>query len=53
MTEQEYLMQMIDLLRLEYEKAAKPYIDRLVYLKSFEPLRTIYIPAEAAHGIKE
>lgn len=36
MTEAEYLMQQIDRLRLEYEKAAKPYVDRLIYLKSIE-----------------
>ena len=36
MTEQEYLLQQIDLIRLEYEKVVKPYVDRLIYLKSLE-----------------
>jgi len=38
MTEQEYLFYQIDRIRLEYEKAVKPYVDRLIHLKSLEPL---------------
>ncbi len=36
MSEQEYLIQEINLIRLEYEKVVKPYIDRLVYLKRIQ-----------------
>jgi hypothetical protein len=36
MSEQEYLVQEINLIRLEYEKVVKPYIDRLVYLKRIQ-----------------
>jgi hypothetical protein len=51
MTEQEYLLQQIDLIRLEYEKAVKPYVDRLVYLKSLEPLPPIFVTFEQAAAI--
>ena len=46
MTEQEYLIQQINLIRLEYEKMAKLYIDRLVYLKSIEQPSIFFIPEQ-------
>jgi hypothetical protein len=47
MTEQEYLIQEINLIRLEYEKVAKPYIDRLVYLNRIEQPSIFLIPEQA------
>ena len=52
MSEEQYLIEQIELLQRSYEKAAKPFIDRLIYLRSIE-LKPIFIPKEAAHGIKE
>jgi hypothetical protein len=49
MTEQEYLVQQINLIRLEYEKMAKPYIDRLVYLKRIEQPSIFLIHEQAEH----
>lgn len=37
MTEEQYLYAQLAELRRSYEKAAKPIVDRLVYLKSIEP----------------
>lgn len=55
MSEEQYLHQQIDLIRLEYEKAIKPYVDRLIYLKQLEIPKPIYMTVEqaAAHGITE
>jgi hypothetical protein len=46
MTEQEYLYQQIDRIGLEYEKAIKPYVDRLVYLKRIESPPSILVTQE-------
>jgi hypothetical protein len=46
MTEQDYLHQQIDRIRLEYEKAIKPYVDRLVYLKRIESPPSIIVTQE-------
>jgi len=46
MTEQEYLYQQIDRIYLEYEKAIKPYVDRLVYLKRIESPPSILVTQE-------
>jgi hypothetical protein len=46
MTEQDYLYQQIDRIRLEYEKAIKPYVDRLVYLKRIESPPSILVTQE-------
>lgn len=53
MTEEHYLIEQIKLLQQAYEKAAKPFVDRLIYLRSIELPRPIFIPEEAANGIKE
>ena len=34
MNEEQYLVNQIDLLRESYEKAAKPYVDRLIQIRS-------------------
>jgi hypothetical protein len=53
-TEQDYLYQQIDRIRLEYEKAIKPYVDRLVYLKRIEsPLSIIVTQEQYAATIQE
>jgi hypothetical protein len=52
MTEQEYLLQEIHRIRLEYEKLAKPYIERLIYLRRIEQ-PSIYLTSEQAESIKE
>jgi len=46
MTEQDYLYQQIDRISLEYEKAIKPYVDRLVYLKKIESPPSILVTQE-------
>jgi hypothetical protein len=46
MTEQDYLYQQIDRIGLEYEKAIKPYVDRLVYLKRIESPPSILVTQE-------
>ena len=46
MTEQDYLHQQIDRIRLEYEKAIKPSVDRLVYLKRIESPPSIIVTQE-------
>jgi hypothetical protein len=46
MTEQEYLYQQIGRISLEYEKAIKPYVDRLVYLKRIESPPSILVTQE-------
>lgn len=46
MTEQEYLYQQIGRIGLEYEKAIKPYVDRLVYLKRIESPPSILVTQE-------
>ena len=53
MTEEQYLVEQIRLLQQQYEKAAKPFVDRIIYLRSIELPRPIVFPIEAAHGIKE
>ena len=47
MTEEQYLYAQLAELRRSYEKAAKPIIDRLVYLKSLEPLPPFVVPASS------
>jgi hypothetical protein len=37
MTEEQYLVEQIRQLQLAYERDAKPYIERLVHLRSLEP----------------
>jgi hypothetical protein len=34
MTEEQYLLEQISLIRESYEKAAKPYVDRLIQIRS-------------------
>jgi len=34
MTEEKYLLEQISLIRESYEKAAKPYVDRLIQIRS-------------------
>ena len=53
MTEEQYLIEQIRLIQQQYEKAAKPFVDRLIYLRSIELPRPIFISTKAAHGIKE
>lgn len=38
--EERYLIEQIHRLRESYELAAKPYVDRLVHLRSIQPLPT-------------
>ena len=45
MTEEEYLIQQLDILKREYEKVAKPIVDRLVRIRSMQTdvgIRIIY-----------
>jgi hypothetical protein len=53
MSEEQYLIEQIELLQRSYEKAAKPFVDRLIYLRKIELPKPIFIPEEAAHSIKE
>ena len=53
MSEEQYLIEQIELLQRFYERAAKPFVDRLIYLRTIELPKPIFIPKEAAHGIKE
>lgn len=46
MTEYQFYHQQINLLRLEYEKAIKLYLDRLAYLKKIEPPKPICVTLE-------
>lgn len=46
--EERYLIDAINALRREYEQAAKPYVDRLVYLRSIRAPRYILSVDEAA-----
>lgn len=51
MSEEQYLIEQIHLLQQSYEKAAKPFVDRLIYLRNIEFPRPIFIPKEATHEI--
>jgi len=54
MSEEQYLIEQIEFLQRSYEKAAKPFVDRLIYLRRIEVLsKPFFIPEQAAHGIKE
>jgi len=53
MSEEQYLIEQIEWLQRSYEKAAKPLVDRLIYLRTIELPKPIFIPKEAAHNIKE
>ena len=53
MSEEQYLIEQIELLQRLYERAAKPFADRLIYLRTIEFPKPIFIPEEAAHNIKE
>jgi hypothetical protein len=50
MTEQDYLHQQLDMMRDAYHAAAKPLIDRLIYLRSIER-RSITIPLSVAQDL--
>lgn len=45
MTEREYLIDQIRMLQREYEKAAKPYVDRLVQIAACNPTPRMVLPA--------
>ena len=45
MDEEQYLLEQIDLLRREYEKVAKPYIDRLAQLQALKPVPPVFFPS--------
>jgi NADH:ubiquinone oxidoreductase subunit D len=49
--EERYHLERVHELRLAYEAAAKPYVDRLVYLRSIRPQVPFVITVEQAHGI--
>ena len=53
MSEEQYLIEQIELLQRSYERAAKPFVDRLIYLRTIELPKPIFIPEEAAYSIKE
>lgn len=46
--EERYHPEAIHALRLQYEAAIKPYVDRLVYLRSIRPYPPIVITLEQA-----
>jgi hypothetical protein len=46
--EERYHLERIHDLRLQYEAAIKPYVDRLVYLRSIRPQPPIFITLEQA-----
>ena len=46
MTEEQYLMEQLHLLRLEYEKIAKPITDRLVQMRSAKPVVPMFFDPE-------
>lgn len=50
MTEQDYLHQQLHMLRETHDKAAKPIIDRLIYLKGIE-LGAIVVPIGVAQDL--
>ena len=52
-SEEQYLIEQIELLQRSYEKAAKPFIERLISLRTIELPKPIFIPKIAANGIKE
>lgn len=45
-----YMLERIRELRLQYEAAIKPYVDRLVYLRSIRPQPPISIALEQAEA---
>ena len=48
MTEEQHCYQMLAELRQSYERAAKPYIDRLVAIKSMQPSPSITLTVDQA-----
>lgn len=51
--EERYCYQMLAELRKAYERDAKPFIDRLVHLKSLEPTPRIVLTVEQAREFVE
>ena len=45
MTEEQYLLEQIRRLQLVYERDSKPYIERLVHLRSLEPAPRLVLDA--------
>lgn len=45
-TEEDYVLHCLDMLRRDYEKAAKPYFDRLYAIRAREMPRPMIITAE-------
>lgn len=48
--EERYHLETIHALRLQYEAAIKPHVDRLVYLRSIRPQPPIVITLEQAQA---
>jgi hypothetical protein len=48
--EERYHLERIHELRLAYEAAIKPYVDRVVYLRSIRPQPPIFITLEQAQA---
>lgn len=46
-----YLIEQIEFIRREYEKAAKPYFDRLIHIRSLRPKPRIILTMEQAKGL--
>lgn len=52
MDEQErFLVGMIQSIQEQYQQAAKPYVERLVYLRSLRPMPPMIITAQQAHDM--
>lgn len=49
--EERYLRETIAMLREGYEKAAKPYFDRLVAIQSMKPPRPMIVTREQAEAM--
>jgi hypothetical protein len=49
--EEQYLVDAIRVLQRDYEKAAKPYFDRLVQIRSMQPPPPMIISLEQAEAI--
>jgi hypothetical protein len=45
--EEQYLHETLDWIREDYARAAKPYIDRLIFLKSLKPTQYVITEEQA------
>lgn len=50
-TEEQYLREILAMLRESYDKAAKPYIDRIAMIQSHRKPEPIYVTIEQAKAM--